>query len=314
MRIRDLDEAIEAVTRVYCPHTVEVMRQARDIDVRLEIHHATFQPLVELSYGAPVRIDAGRFTGLFLMMHGASGSASAMQDGRTAEWRRGQTMPFSAGCETTLWFDAAFAQRGVRLHMDTLEAQCGRWLGRPLDQPLRFALSPFPEALETAWQRSLVYLQSADGFMVALSPTAKAAFDEFLLTLLLHHQPHNFSDEMARPVPIPVPRMVRRAERFMADNADRSITVSDVADHLGVSLRSLQAGFRGWRNTTPSAVLRRIRLERARDALSRSDGGATVTAVALRYGFAHLGRFSAYYQSAFGEPPGATLRRCRRPG
>jgi transcriptional regulator GlxA family with amidase domain len=38
-----------------------------------------------------------------------------------------------------------------------------------------------------------------------------------------------------------------------------------------------------------------------------------VTTVALRHGFTHLGRFSAYYQSAFGELPRTTLRRRRLP-
>jgi AraC family transcriptional regulator, ethanolamine operon transcriptional activator len=49
-------------------------------------------------------------------------------------------------------------------------------------------------------------------------------------------------------------------------------------------------------------------LQLARDALRRSDGEADVTSVAIRYGFSHFGRFSAYYRSAFGEPPSATLR------
>jgi hypothetical protein len=29
-----------------------------------------------------------------------------------------------------------------------------------------------------------------------MAPTAKAALDEFLLTLLLHHHPHNYSSEL----------------------------------------------------------------------------------------------------------------------
>lgn len=311
MRTRDLDEAVEAVTKVYCPHTVEVIGRVRDIDVRLEVRHATSQPLVELSYGAPVMIDAGHFSRLFLMMHCPRGSAYTTQDGRAAEWRRGQTMPFSAGYETKLWFDSSFVQQGVRLDMTTLEAQCGHWLGRPLDQPLRFALRPFSGELEKMWQRSLAYLQSDNGNLLAFSPAGKAAFDEFLLTMLLHHHPHSFSEEMAETVPAPVPGLVRKAERFMVDNAETPITVSDVADHLGVSLRSLQSGFRKWRNSTPSAFLRQVRLQRVRDELLRSDGQGNVTTVALRYGFAHLSRFSAYYQSAFGEAPSATLRRGR---
>jgi AraC-like DNA-binding protein len=92
------------------------------------------------------------------------------------------------------------------------------------------------------------------------------------LTLLLHQHPHNYSDEMADPTPVPIPGMVRRAERYMIDNAGAPITVSDVAAELGVSLRSLQTGFRHWRSTTPNLFLRQTRLQLVRDELRRSGG------------------------------------------
>ena len=88
-------------------------------------------------------------------------------------------------------------------------------------------------------------------------------------------------------------------------------TVKDVAAHLGVSLRSLQAGFRRWRETTPSAYLRQVRLQLIRDDLLHSGEDANVTSVATQHGFAHLGRFSAQYRAAFGEGPSVTLRRRR---
>lgn len=223
----------------------------------------------------------------------------------------GQTMPFSAGMETQLWFDPHFVQHAVRLDVDKLEEQCRQWLGRPLDSPLRFALQPFSSDLEETWQRTLAYLQSRRGTLLSLSSAAKAAFDEYLLTMLLHQHPHNFSEEIAETVSTPVPGLVIRAERYMADNSDSPITVSDVADHLGISLRSLQAAFHGWRNSTASAFLRSVRLQRVHDELVRSDGDANVTSIALRHGFSHLGRFSAYYRSAFGEDPSVTLRRSR---
>jgi AraC-like DNA-binding protein len=311
MRTRNLDEAIDAVTKIYCPHTVEVIGSARDIDSLLKVDHPTFQPLVTLSYSVPVKIDALNFSRLFLMMRCESGAAATTQEHRSAEWRKGQTMPFSAGFDTQLWFDRAFVQRSVRLDMDKLEAQCARWLGHPLEQPLRFALRPFSEELEQMWRRTLSYLWSSEEGGLPLSSAAKAPFDEYLLTLLLHHHPHNYSEEMAQAVPTPVPGLVRRAERFMVDNLDAPVTVSDVADHLGVSLRSLQAGFRKWRETTPTAYLRRARLQLVRDELLRPGQEANVTIVALRHGFSHLGRFSAQYRSAFGEEPRATLRRGR---
>jgi AraC-like DNA-binding protein len=309
MRTQDLDEAIETVTRIFCPHTIEVVGRAQKVDVRIDVKHPTFQPVVELSYDANIRIDTG--FSHFLMMHAGSGAASTLQEGRNAEWRQGQTMPFSAGLQTKLSLDQRCMQKCVRLDTEKLEQLCARWLGRPLEQPLRFDLRPFSEDLERTWQGSLAYLRSIEGGRLPLAPAAKVAFDEFLLTMLLHHHPHNFSEEMVGGVPTPVPGLVRRAERFMADNAKAPITICDVAEHLGVSLRSLQAGFRSWRNSTPSDFLRQVRLERARDDLLRLDGDVSVTNVALRYGFSHLGRFSSYYQSAFGEAPSVTLRRGR---
>jgi AraC-like DNA-binding protein len=311
MRTRNLDEAIDAVSKVYCPHTVEVVGPVGDIDALLEVAHPTSQPLVSLSYSVPVKIDALNFSRLFLMMHCARGAAAATQGRRSAEWSQGRTMPFSAGFDTRLWFDRAFLQRSLRLDIDKLEAQCARWLGHPLEEPLRFALLPFSDDLEEIWRRTLSYLWSSEERSLPLGPTAKSAFDEYLLTLLLHHHPHNYSDEMARDTSAPVPGVVRRAERFMADSADTPITVSDVAAHLGVSLRSLQAGFRQWRNATPNAYLRRVRLRLVRDELLRSDKNASVTTVAMRHGFMHLGRFSAQYRAVFGEGPSATLRRSR---
>jgi AraC-like DNA-binding protein len=311
MRTRNLDEAIDAVSKVYCPHTVEVMGSAGEIDAFLEVSHPTSQPLVRLSYSAPVKIDARNFSRLFLMMGCESGAALATQERQTAQWGPGQTIPFSAGFETQLWFDRAFVQRSVRLDIGKLETQCARWLGHPLDEPLRFALRPFSNELEQLWRRTLAYLWSGEDGPLPLTGAAKNAFDEYLLTLLLHHHPHNHSEEMAGKDSALVPGFVRRAERYMRDNAETSITVSDVAAHLGVSLRSLQAGFRQWRNTTPRAHLQQVRLQLVRDELLRSGADASVTIIAMRHGFTHLGRFSAQYRAAFAEPPSATLRRGR---
>src|SRR5882672_8988926 len=157
VRTRDLDEAIDAVTKVYCPHTIEVMGRARGIDALLNVRYSTFQPLVGLSYSTPVKIDAQNMSRLFLMMHCASGAASTTQEHRTGDWKTGQTMPFSANFDTKLRFDRAFMQKSVRLDMNRLEAQCARWLGYPLVERLRFDLRPFSDQLEQIWQRALAY-------------------------------------------------------------------------------------------------------------------------------------------------------------
>lgn len=313
MRTKDIDALVEAVSKVYCRHSVRVIGSARSFDGQLDVTSAASQPVVQLSYGAPVNVDAGEFTDLFLIKHCMRGAAFAQQDGDTAEWRQGQTMILSAGRETELQFDHAFLQKSVRLDVSKLEATCARWLGHPLERPLQFVLRPFSDEMEQVWRQTLMYAGSSEAAGVALTGPAKESFDEYLRTLLLHQHAHSYSEELAGPPQTPLPGLIRRAERYMAENAAAAVTVPDVAAALGVSVRSLQQGFRQWRDTTPHDFLRQTRLRLIHDELCRSGEGADVTSIALRHGFTHLGRFSAYYQSAFGELPSTTLRRRRQP-
>ena len=311
MRTRNLDELVDTVSKVYCPFTIKVVGRARKIEAEFNISHVTKQPLVTLSHSAPVRIDAGNFDNLFLVVHCARGCFAAQQEGDRGEFYPGQTVPFSSGLDTTLDFDCGFLQKSVRMDAQRLETLCARWLGRPLTRPLRFAMRPFSEDLEIAWQSTLSSLCNSKLDGGGLIKTARAVFDERLLTLLLLQHPHTYSDELVSPGPTASCDLVRQAERYMVDRAAEPITVSDVSADLGVSLRSLQAGFRQWRHTTPNASLRMMRLWLAHSELTRRDGSANVTSIALDSGFSHLGRFCAYYRAAFGEAPSDTLRRHR---
>lgn len=74
----------------------------------------------------------------------------------------------------------------------------------------------------------------------------------------------------------------------------------------------MQLAFRRYRDTTPTAFLRQVRLEQARAELSRLGGEASVTAVMTRWHFGNVGRFAKRYREAFGELPSETARRGRR--
>jgi transcriptional regulator GlxA family with amidase domain len=103
---------------------------------------------------------------------------------------------------------------------------------------------------------------------------------------------------------------VRRAEHFIEANAQHAIDLEDLAGVAGVSTRALQIGFRRFRNTTPMAYLRAVRLELARTELANARRrGSSVAAVANAVGFGHLGRFARDYEARFGELPSQTLYR-----
>lgn len=105
------------------------------------------------------------------------------------------------------------------------------------------------------------------------------------------------------------------AVEYIDAHADRPISAVDVAEAIGVSARVLQSTFQQQLGHTPTAHLRGVRLQRAHDELAALDGrpGETVGAVARRWGFAHLGRFSERYAREFGERPSDTLGGSRTP-
>jgi len=311
LRTADLDEAVDAVTRIYCPHSLRIHGSNRGVSSELEVSRAGALRIVELKYSAPVHVDAGDFKRLMLIMSCTSGSAWARQGRSEASWLSGQTLPMSPDVPSQLAFDADFAQRSVRVDLALLDELCARRLGRSLDDPVRFMLMPFSRELENAWQSAMNLALSYEAAGIQLPPRASKAFDEFMLSLLLDLAPHNYSDEIKKPHPVAAPRMLREAERLMRE-ADGVASVHEIADALAVSVRSLEAGFREWKQETPVAFMRRLRLAAAREQLANPSAQTTVVDVALSCGFLHLSRFAQYYRTAFNEHPSQTLRSARR--
>ncbi|MFJ7125800.1 helix-turn-helix domain-containing protein [Streptomyces sp. NPDC098101] len=76
----------------------------------------------------------------------------------------------------------------------------------------------------------------------------------------------------------------------------------------GVGARALQQAFQHHLGTTPTAYLRRVRLQHAHQELrAAAPGAVTIAEVARRWGFTPP-RFSVYYRAAYGRPPSKTLR------
>ena len=114
---------------------------------------------------------------------------------------------------------------------------------------------------------------------------------------------------LARPANSPVPRSIRRAEEFIRSRAGQPIALHEVAEAAGCSIRSLQLGFRQFRDTTPAAAIRQVRLEAVRQILAFGESAQTVTDVAYQYGFTNPGRFWGLYKGTFGVSPADDLRR-----
>ena len=104
-------------------------------------------------------------------------------------------------------------------------------------------------------------------------------------------------------------RMVDRAREYALGHLDEPLSILDLCNHIGASRRKLQYCFQETLGINPVAYLRVLRLNAVRRELRKSTQAQGVQAVAARWGFWHLSRFSSDYRTLFGESPSQTLRR-----
>jgi AraC-like DNA-binding protein len=108
------------------------------------------------------------------------------------------------------------------------------------------------------------------------------------------------------------PRTVKRALDAIHAEPWRPYTIAELADVAGVGVRVLQDAFRKHVGLSPLAYLRRVRLDEVHAELSRADPWqVSVSEVAYRWGFTHLGRFAGAYRARYGVSPSRTLREPR---
>lgn len=101
----------------------------------------------------------------------------------------------------------------------------------------------------------------------------------------------------------------RRLVAYIEQNIKDEISVESLARQANISPRSLYLLFEKHANTTPRNFIRQKKLEKVYATLmDPARNIINVTAVALDYGFAHLGRFSEFYRSTYGVLPSATVR------
>lgn len=311
----DVDQARAEVGRVFCPHRLTPQAGVRAVRLRLAARRVGDVGVVDLDYGRAVRIQPPALEDFYLVQVPRGGGTTVRHGGRTVASTPGVASVLSPEDASDMHWAEASPHRIFYAARDAVDRELARLLGRPAHGPLRFDVGM---ALTTpaaqAWLRGLDFLAeelaAPPGASLLDHPRVAECFGHGLIGKLLLAHRHTFTDLLTAPASHPAPgRLVRSACTLIRDHHDETLTVADIAEALRVSVRSLQLCFQRELDTTPTAYLRSCRLDAVRHALRAALPGASVTAIALRHGFAHLGRFAADYRARFGEPPSATLRR-----
>ena len=154
----------------------------------------------------------------------------------------------------------------------------------------------------------LLALMCTEAETTTCDPSTRQQYSRILVKKLLAQLETNVVGEEKAPSN----KAFQKIENHIRDNLEQDIALEELAALAYVSLRSLYVLFDKFAGQSPRDYIQQARLDRVHADLQRSGMRlGNVTEIASRYGFVHLGRFSALYKSRFGELPSQTLGRRR---
>ncbi|MEV6596846.1 AraC family transcriptional regulator [Actinoplanes sp. NPDC051346] len=310
----DVDQARAFLGRYYYSSFVDVLSWRHCWQTRFDVTPSGTVTLGDLQFGTDVKIRFGEL-GAYHVNLPMTGSLA---------WRQGRDAPRQATARTAAVFqpvgdtslerwDGDCRLLAVKIDRAALEEQLASLLDAPVRSPIR--LGPTIDVTRgpgASWLR-LVRLMAADAAQpqgLLHNPVAGARLQEALIAGLLSATDHPYRDRMQRPSPVTAaPGAVRRVVEAIRAQPGEPFTAADLAAIAGVSVRSLQEGFRRYIGMPPMTYLRKVRLARVHDDLRHGDPARhTVTEIAYRYGFTHMSRFAAEYRAQYGVSPRSSLR------
>jgi AraC-like DNA-binding protein len=208
-------------------------------------------------------------------------------------------------------FDSNIIQKcrvlGINIDDKTLEQT---WLALTdgMAQPCRFPATVSmrnPSGRLLFEQAMLIWSELERGSQVIMSPRISHEAEGFLTALYVNLLSDIDQDKAAAADTSAVYRVVDYIHAHLEDE----VTLADLVSVAAVSERALTRSFRRRMGTSPMCYMKQQRMKSAQKMLLEAN--ATVTEVAVQFGFFHLGRFAVDYKAMFGESPSTTLR-CRR--
>ncbi|MEX1148331.1 MAG: hypothetical protein WEB93_08125, partial [Sphingomonadales bacterium] len=246
----DVDQVKTHLCSVLRPHDIHLTRNFNDLNFVHNQGRVGNIALNAVYYGIEVNVQAPEADEAYLFMLTLAGSARARQGTHTADITKGTVYVFNPTRRLNISLSADNKQLVMRLPRHSVERFLSRELGCSLREPVEFMTRPFRLGVDVPGLESFVHSMCVDldqenpGYTRA---DAARHAERFFLSLALGSIPHNYSTFYGRNACCPAPYFVRRAEEFMRANIAESLTLEAIARASGASVRSLQNGFRNFR-------------------------------------------------------------------
>jgi AraC family ethanolamine operon transcriptional activator len=143
-------------------------------------------------------------------------------------------------------------------------------------------------------------------------PTSRTVVEQSLLSTMEAAIHTNVSRGAVPSAMDSYQRIVAEMERLIRHDLRIWHKTTEMAERVGVSVRTLQSATLAICGMSPHRYSRVLRLWSVRRQLRVGPGRRSVKACAIAHGFWHLSEFAASYRAAFGELPSETLQRSLR--
>lgn len=308
----DLASFRRYLSQSYCDHHVRQRSHHDPLSARHNRLPLSAMSLNYLAYGAEVEMDIDPFERFYMVELPQSGAVTLELGSQRLVNRPGFAAVISPTMPVRSAWSADCAQLMLKISRSALEQHLSGLIGRALGQPLVFdpaidLSSAGGATLERFAGFMVDHFGSGDPLLV--QPAASQDLEHAFMSALLMAQPNSYSEVLRKRSNSVAPRHVRRAVEFIGNNLREDIGIEALVAVSGVSARALYAGFEKFVGMPPQALIKNMRLDRAREDLIAADASGSVAAIALRWQFSHFGRFSIEYRKRFGERPMDTLRR-----
>jgi AraC-like DNA-binding protein len=218
----------------------------------------------------------------------------------------------SPGTLTGLTLAAGFEHLALLIHPDAVVSKLAAITGRPVAAPPRMSGETDLRKPVASRLRDLAIGLTRRTFHGAPVPLFVADMEQRAILLFLLANDHAYRDELDSDPPHVATWQVQRTEEFIEANWHRHISIEMLSAISGCSFRRLFYQSQRGRGYPPLQFVRHVRLQRAKEMLTRPNDATSVTEVAFACGFGNLEHFSKYYRQEFGELPSKNLERGRR--
>lgn len=260
--------------------------------------------LCRLSYGAQARIVSPGLPDIYHLQFIMRGHCRYEQYRETLDLSAGHILLMNPEEPIDLTYSADCEKFIVKIPSTLFDDACAehRWF-KP-NESIKFSQTPYKfEELESLLYLLNLLCQEAESNTA--TPQMLQHYNRVVTGKLMTMLKHNVSLETPTLQSVSFERLVQ----YIEDNIKNDITAEELAKRSHLSLRSLYLLFEKNANTTPKNYIRQKKLEHIYSTFTNpAVQVANVTAVALDYGFTHLGRFSELYKARFGSLPSETLR------